>query len=156
MKKVLFSLGVMGLFANADAMQLDQQTHDSPFQQRDPLSVRHIGRVQANTGSGGLLFGMISDTHFEEKEDLREYGANALSHIRSFAAAGRACGARFLFHAGDLSNGNRPLAQTCREITLGAGAMRSSGLPALFAIGNHDDNTYFCKAAPSSATMHIL
>ena len=102
-------------------------------------------RVRENTGRDDLLFGLIADTHFEEKEDPRGYGANALSHIRDFAAAGRACGARFLFHAGDLSNGNRPLAQTCREITLGAEAMRSSGLPALFAIGNHDDNTYFCR-----------
>ena len=102
-------------------------------------------RVRKNTGRDDLLFGLIADTHFEEKEDPRGYGANALSHIRDFAAAGRACGALFLFHAGDLSNGNRPLAQTCREITLGAEAMRSSGLPALFAIGNHDDNTYFCR-----------
>ncbi|WP_294482928.1 metallophosphoesterase [uncultured Victivallis sp.] len=102
-------------------------------------------RVRENTGDHDLLFGLITDTHFEEKEDLRGYGANALSHLRDFAAAGRTCGARFLFHAGDLSNGNRPLAQTRREITLSTEAMRSSGLPALFAIGNHDDNTYFCR-----------
>ena len=49
MKKVLFSLSVLGLFANADAMQPDQQTHAAPISQPAPLSVGHIGTVQAHT-----------------------------------------------------------------------------------------------------------
>ena len=49
MKKVLFSLGVLGLFSNADAMQPDQQVHAGPFSNAGALSVGHIGTVQANT-----------------------------------------------------------------------------------------------------------
>lgn len=107
-----------------------------------------ITRVRKNTGPDDLLFGFITDTHFEEKADPRDYGANALTHLRNFAEAGRMCGAKFLVHAGDLTNGNRPKEQTRREIMLSAGALRESGLPVLFAIGNHDDNTYFCRDTP--------
>jgi len=105
-------------------------------------------RVRENVGGDDLLFGFICDTHFEEKADPRDYGANALAHIRDFAEAGRECGASFLIHAGDLTNGNRPKAQTRREITLCSKAMHSAGLPVFFAIGNHDDNTYFCRDHP--------
>ena len=108
-------------------------------------------RVRENTGCGDLLFGLITDTHFEEKDDPGGYGANALTHLRDFAAAGEACGARFLLHAGDMSNGNRPKEQSRREAFLSAEAMRGSGLPALFVIGNHDDNTYFCRGRAITA-----
>lgn len=33
-------------------------------------------RVRENTGCGDLLFGLITDTHFEEKDDPGGYGAN--------------------------------------------------------------------------------
>ncbi|MEI3000161.1 MAG: metallophosphoesterase family protein [Victivallis sp.] len=108
--------------------------------------------VRENTGANDLLFGFITDTHFEENSDLRGYGANSLAHMRNFAAAGRECGAAFLINAGDMSNGNRPRKQTQREITLSAEAMRSGGLPVWFALGNHDDNTYYCKAEPADAS----
>ena len=108
--------------------------------------------VRENTGANDLLFGFITDTHFEENSDLRGYGANSLAHMRNFAAAGRECGAAFLINAGDMSNGNRPRKQTKREITLSAEAMRSGGLPVWFALGNHDDNTYYCKAEPADAS----
>ena len=112
-------------------------------------------RVRENTGCGDLLFGLITDTHFEEKDDPGGYGANALTHLRDFAAAGEACGARFLLHAGDMSNGNRPKEQSRREAFLSAEAMRGSGLPALFVIGNHDDNTYFCRDNPEAGNNGI-
>ena len=112
-------------------------------------------RVRENTGCGDLLFGLITDTHFEEKDDPGGYGANALTHLRDFAAAGEACGARFLLHAGDMSNGNRPKEQSRREAFLSAEAMRGSGLPALFVIGNHDDNTYFCRDNPGAGNNGI-
>jgi len=103
-------------------------------------------RVRKNTGNDNtLLFGLIADTHFEEKNNLAEYGANALAHMHAFAAAGKSCNARFLLHVGDMSNGNRPKVQSRREAALSAEALRSSGLPVLFVIGNHDDNTYFCR-----------
>lgn len=57
--------------------------------------------VRENTGANDLLFGFITDTHFEENSDLRGYGANSLAHMRNFAAAGRECGAAFLINAGD-------------------------------------------------------
>ena len=99
-------------------------------------------RVRKNTGNDNtLLFGLIADTHFEEKNNLAEYGANALAHMHAFAAAGKSCNARFLLHVGDMSNGNRPKVQSRREAALSAEALRSSGLPVLFVIGNHDDNT---------------
>ena len=47
MKKVLFSLGVLGLFANADAMQQNQQGHACSFPKRDLLSVETIRTVEA-------------------------------------------------------------------------------------------------------------
>ena len=110
-------------------------------------------RVRKNTGNDNtLLFGLIADTHFEEKNNLAEYGANALAHMHAFAAAGKSCNARFLLHVGDMSNGNRPKVQSRREAALSAEALRSSGLPVQFVIGNHDDNTYFRSGMAKSCS----
>ncbi len=100
---------------------------------------------------GELLFGFITDVHCEAGPDRTGYGATSYDHLLDFARRGRECGAEFLVSGGDLVNGNRPKPQTLRELHAAGEALRSTGLPVYLIIGNHDDNTYFCKAAPSSA-----
>ena len=54
MKKVLFSISLLWTFANADAMQQNQQMHASPFSNRDAIAVNSISTADANTSLGEL------------------------------------------------------------------------------------------------------
>ena len=102
-------------------------------------------RVRAAAPAGTLRFGYITDAHCEEGPDPAGYGASSLAQLAHFSREAQACGAEFLVCGGDLCNGNRPKRQTVREIRAAGEALRSGGLPVCFTIGNHDDNTYFCR-----------
>ena len=52
MKKVLFSISLLWTFANADAMQPNQQTHACPFSNRTVLAVGHIDIADTLTDLG--------------------------------------------------------------------------------------------------------
>ncbi len=102
-------------------------------------------RVRSHTAPGALRFGFITDVHCEAGPDPAGYGASSLAQLFRFSRGVRECGGEFLVSGGDLNNGNRPKSRTVREIRAAGYALRSGGLPVCFVMGNHDDNTYFCR-----------
>lgn len=102
-------------------------------------------RVQSHVrkGEDSINIGIITDTHFKDKENIDFYGWNGLTHVREFSYLDQLGVLNLKAHLGDWIDGSDAGLISESELNKLRGSFISSSVPYLIIKGNHDENDKF-------------
>lgn len=99
---------------------------------------QHIRR-----GENSVNIGVITDTHFKDKDSADFYGWNGLTHVREFSYLDQLDLLRLKVHLGDWIDGSDAGLLGERELQQLRDAFKSEIVPYIIVKGNHDENDKF-------------
>lgn len=111
--------------------------------------------VKAHTrrGHNAINIGIISDTHFKDKNASDFYGWNGLTHVREFSYLDDLDLLDLKAHLGDWIDGSDAGLIGENELHKIARAFKSEQVPFLMLKGNHDENDKFDEHHDLSASF---
>lgn len=94
-------------------------------------------------GKDSINLGIITDTHFKDKDSADFYGWNGLAHVREFSYLDQLGVLNFKAHLGDWIDGSDAGLLSESELIKLRDAFKSKQIPYLMIKGNHDENDKF-------------
>ncbi len=94
-------------------------------------------------GTDSINLGIITDTHFKDKNSMTFYGWNGLSHVREFSYLDELGLLDLKAHLGDWIDGSDAGLVDESELIKLRDAFKSDKVPYLMIKGNHDENDKF-------------
>lgn len=95
------------------------------------------------TGKDSINIGVITDTHFKDKDSSDFYGWNGLTHVREFSYLDQLNLLNIKAHLGDWIDGSDAGLISESELIKLRDAFKSENVPYLMVKGNHDENDKF-------------
>lgn len=99
---------------------------------------KHIRR-----GENSVNIGVITDTHFKDKDSADFYGWNGLMHVREFSYLDQLNLLRLKVHLGDWIDGSDAGLLGEQELVQLRDSFKSEIVPYIIVKGNHDENDKF-------------
>lgn len=94
-------------------------------------------------GENSINIGVITDTHFKDKDSTDFYGWNGLTHVREFSYLDDLDLLNLKVHLGDWIDGSDAGLVSEGELIKLRSAFKSQKVPYLMIKGNHDENDKF-------------
>lgn len=116
---------------------------------RRPLVEQSLNQFAQNVkehtrqGENSINIGVITDTHFKDKDSTDFYGWNGLTHVREFSYLDDLDLLNLKVHLGDWIDGSDAGLVSEGELIKLRSAFKSQKVPYLMIKGNHDENDKF-------------
>lgn len=102
-----------------------------------------IVRNRTRQGKNSINLGVITDTHFKDKNSMDFYGWNGLAHVREFSYLDQLGILDLKAHLGDWIDGSDAGLVGESELIKLRDAFKSKKVPFIMIKGNHDENDKF-------------
>lgn len=100
-------------------------------------------KTHIREGKNSINIGVISDTHFKDKDSTDFYGWNGLMHVREFSYLDQSNLLNLKAHLGDWIDGSDAGLVSESELIKLRKAFKSEKVPYMMIKGNHDENDKF-------------
>lgn len=94
-------------------------------------------------GENSVNIGVITDTHFKDKDSIDFYGWNGLTHVREFSYLDQTGILNLKAHLGDWIDGSDAGLVSESELIKLRDSFKSDDVPYMMIKGNHDENDKF-------------
>lgn len=94
-------------------------------------------------GENSVNIGVITDTHFKDKDSIDFYGWNGLTHVREFSYLDQKGILNLKVHLGDWIDGSDAGLVSESELIKLRDSFKSDDVPYMMIKGNHDENDKF-------------
>lgn len=100
-------------------------------------------KPRIRVGENSINIGVITDTHFKDKNSVDFYGWNGLAHVREFSYLDQKDILNMKVHLGDWIDGSDAGLVSESELKQLREAFKSDDVPYVMIKGNHDENDKF-------------
>ncbi|MDO4912459.1 MAG: metallophosphoesterase [Lactobacillus sp.] len=110
-------------------------------------------KAQTRQGKNSINIGLITDTHFKDRNSADFYGWNGLTHVREFSYLDQLDVLNFKAHLGDWIDGSDAGLVSENELVKIRCAFVNKRIPFMILKGDHDENDKFDENHDLSASF---